>query len=106
MTVEKIETVEKLEIRGTRKPAKSPLWAAVQGVHLSGHPDKWPLLPVEPVCSPCPPNAMGREKEPGAMEGGRLEDERGFAQFIGCLKGQVRINGDLLSTGVEWDATS
>ena len=99
-------TVEKIEVRGSRKLAKSPLWAAVQGVHRPGHPDKLPLLPVEPVDSPCPPNVRDIEKEPEAVEGGRPEDERGFAQFIGCLKGQVRVNGDLLSTSVEWDATS
>ncbi len=43
--------------------------------------------------------------EPKATKDDRTEDEPGFAQFIGRLKGQVRINGDLLSTGVEWDAT-
>lgn len=40
------------------------------------------------------------------MEDNRLEDEPGFAQFIGRLKGQVSINGDLLSTGVERDASN
>lgn len=99
-------TVKKLESRGSRKLSRSPLWAAVQGVHRPGQPNQWPLLPVEPVGSPCPADEMDREMEPGAVEDGRLEDEPGFAQFIGCLKGQVRINGDLLSTGVEWDATS
>lgn len=32
--------------------------------------------------------------------------ERGFAQFIGCMEGKVKINGDIMSTGVEWDAAS
>ena len=29
----------------------------------------------------------------------------GFAQFIGCMKGQIKILDDDLSTGVVWDAT-
>lgn len=27
-----------------------------------------------------------------------------FAQFIGCLKGQVKARGKLHSTGTQWDA--
>ncbi len=28
------------------------------------------------------------------------------AQLIGCLRGKIKIHGDLLSTGIEWDAQS
>lgn len=30
----------------------------------------------------------------------------GFAQFIGSMKGEIEIHGDILSTGVVWDAES
>lgn len=29
-----------------------------------------------------------------------------FATLIGCLKGKIRIQGDILSTGLKWDAES
>jgi prevent-host-death family protein len=29
-----------------------------------------------------------------------------WSQFIGCLKGKVKIRGDILSTGLKWDAQS
>ena len=32
--------------------------------------------------------------------------EQGFAQFIGCMEGKVEVYGDIMSTGVEWDAAS
>ena len=32
--------------------------------------------------------------------------ETGFADLIGCLKGRLRIKGDVLSTGVRWNAQS
>jgi prevent-host-death family protein len=32
--------------------------------------------------------------------------ETGFADLIGLLKGRLRIRGDILSTGVDWDAQS
>ena len=98
-------TVKKLESHGSRKLARSPLWAAVQGVHRPGQPNQWPLLPVELVGSPRSSKVRDHEMEPKATKDDRIEDEPGFAQFIGCLKGQVRINGSLLSTGVKWDAT-
>jgi len=28
------------------------------------------------------------------------------AHLIGCLRGKLRIKGDILSTGLEWDAES
>jgi prevent-host-death family protein len=30
----------------------------------------------------------------------------GCAELIGSLKGKIKINGDILSTGIEWDAQS
>lgn len=30
--------------------------------------------------------------------------EQGFAQFIGCMEDKIKVNGDIMSTGVEWDA--
>jgi prevent-host-death family protein len=30
--------------------------------------------------------------------------ERPGKALIGCLKGRIRVNGDLFSTGVKWDA--
>ena len=30
--------------------------------------------------------------------------EREFADFIGCLHGKLDIRGDIMSTGVRWDA--
>jgi prevent-host-death family protein len=32
--------------------------------------------------------------------------ETGFADLIGCLKGRLRVKGDVLSTGVRWNAES
>ena len=32
--------------------------------------------------------------------------ETGFADLIGALEGRLRIKGDVLSTGVRWDAQS
>jgi len=32
--------------------------------------------------------------------------ERSFADLIGSLKGRVKIKGDIMSTGVRWDAES
>jgi prevent-host-death family protein len=32
--------------------------------------------------------------------------EAGFADLIGCLKGRLRVKGDVLSTGLRWDAQS
>ena len=32
--------------------------------------------------------------------------EQGFEQFIGCMEGKVEVYGDVLSTGVAWDAAS
>jgi prevent-host-death family protein len=29
-----------------------------------------------------------------------------MSRFIGCLKGKVKIKGDILSTGLKWDAES
>jgi prevent-host-death family protein len=31
---------------------------------------------------------------------------RSCADLIGCLKGEVRIKGDIFSTGITWDAES
>jgi hypothetical protein len=28
------------------------------------------------------------------------------AELIGCLKGKIQVHGDVLSTGVPWDAES
>jgi len=33
-----------------------------------------------------------------------LPIESGCAHLIGALKGKIRIHGDVLSTGLEWDA--
>lgn len=30
--------------------------------------------------------------------------ERASAELIGSLREQIRINGDILSTGIEWDS--
>jgi antitoxin (DNA-binding transcriptional repressor) of toxin-antitoxin stability system len=30
----------------------------------------------------------------------------GCAELIGSMKGKIRIHGDILSTGIEWDAQS
>jgi len=27
-------------------------------------------------------------------------------EIIGCMKGAIRINGDIMSTGIKWDAES
>lgn len=32
--------------------------------------------------------------------------ETGMAQFIGCMKGKIKIKGDIMSTGIKWDAES
>ncbi len=32
--------------------------------------------------------------------------EASSAQLIGCLKGKLRVKGDLFSTGLNWDAES
>ncbi|HEX9636009.1 MAG TPA: type II toxin-antitoxin system Phd/YefM family antitoxin [Acidobacteriota bacterium] len=32
--------------------------------------------------------------------------ETGSADLIGSLKGKIRIHGDILGTGIEWDAQS
>ena len=32
--------------------------------------------------------------------------ESGCADLIGCMKGKVKITGDILSTGIKWDAES
>ncbi|MFN7961050.1 MAG: type II toxin-antitoxin system prevent-host-death family antitoxin [Thermoanaerobaculia bacterium] len=32
--------------------------------------------------------------------------ERAAGSLIGCLQGRIRVNGDLLSTGVAWDASA
>lgn len=29
-----------------------------------------------------------------------------FSKYIGCMEGEFEINGDILSTGVEWNAAS
>ena len=29
-----------------------------------------------------------------------------FGQYIGCLEGQVKADGNVLSTGIKWDAES
>ncbi len=31
---------------------------------------------------------------------------RNHERFFGCLKGKIKIKGDLFSTGVRWDAQS
>lgn len=32
--------------------------------------------------------------------------ETGMAQYIGCMKGKIKIKGDIMSTGIKWDAES
>jgi prevent-host-death family protein len=32
--------------------------------------------------------------------------ETDMSRFIGCLKGKVKIKGDIFSTGLKWDAES
>jgi len=35
-----------------------------------------------------------------------LPFEVGSSSLIGCLKGKLKVKGDILSTGVEWNAES
>ncbi len=32
--------------------------------------------------------------------------QRDSSSLIGCMKDEITINGDILSTGIEWDAES
>ena len=32
--------------------------------------------------------------------------ESGMAQYIGCMKGKIKIKGNIMSTGIKWDAES
>ena len=32
--------------------------------------------------------------------------ESGMAKYIGCMKGKIKIKGNIFSTGIKWDAES
>ncbi len=32
--------------------------------------------------------------------------ESGMGEFIGCMKGKIKIKGNIFSTGIKWDAES
>lgn len=42
----------------------------------------------------------------GKPVGKLIPADRGCASLIGSLKGKIKIKGDILSTGLKWDAES
>ncbi len=35
-----------------------------------------------------------------------VEKKKTFGDYIGCMKGRMKIKGDIFSTGIKWDAES
>lgn len=35
-----------------------------------------------------------------------IEKKKKFSDYYGALKGRMKINGDIFSTGIKWDAES
>lgn len=44
------------------------------------------------------------EKKRKELDAKLVPNEPSFAQFVGCMKGEIEISGDILSTGVVWEA--